>query len=132
MKTVNSAILTNIISAGTFFVFVLAVYVAFLHIYPQPFFAELPVEMRAKIQQINDIEHLRKVALQLDANDRSNMKTINKLFGLGVNSIIVLLVAPVILCLGNLGYWLRLLREQRGDPIPLWLRWLSPHYGRKK
>ena len=120
MKTINSAILGSIFGIGAFFLLALAFYIVVFHVFPQPFFAELPMMLTDKIHEINDIEHLRKVALQLDVGARTYLKVTNELFDAATICIIWFFIAISMLCLGNLGYWLRLLREQRGDPIPLW------------
>ena len=124
MKTVNKAILNSAICAGVSLLGALAVYVAFFHMLPQPLLKEQSIEVRTKIQEINDIEHLRKVALLLEASRRSDIKSFNEVFKSAVVAMAWLFIMAGVMLLSNITYWLRFLREQRNEHVPWWLRWL--------
>lgn len=124
MKTSRRAMLSSAVGAGLFLLSALALYVAFYHVFPQPFFQEPPIEVRTKIQGMTDIEHLRKMALLLDSNTRSSLSIFSDLLGSVVHLIIVLNIIAGVWFLVNLGNWMKLLREQNSEPVPWWLRWL--------
>ena len=124
MKTTKSAMLGSAVGAVVFFLCALALYAAFYHVFPQPFIQEPPSEIRTEIQNIKDIEHLRKLALLLDTNAHSIQKIFNDLFILAVQTMIVLNFVAGVMFLVNLGYWKKLLREQNNAHVPWWLRWL--------
>jgi len=116
--------LGSAIGAGTFLLSALALYVAFYHMLPQPIFQEPSVEVRTKIQNMTDIEHLRKIALLLDSNTRSNLKTFSGLLGSAVDLMILLSIVAGTMFLFNFARWMRLSREQNNQNVPWWLRWL--------
>ena len=123
MKTAKSAMLLSAIYAGLFLLISLALYIAFYHVFPQPFFQE-PHEVQTWIHEIKDIEHLRKMSLLLDSNARADLKIFSDLFASAVHFIIVLNIIAGVMFLVNLGQWMKLLREQNSKPMPWWLRWL--------
>ncbi|MEQ1589667.1 MAG: hypothetical protein ABL902_04860 [Gallionella sp.] len=124
MKTTKSAMLVSAVGAGLFLLCALALYVAFYHVFPQPFFQEPPIDVRTKIQDIKDIEHLRNMALLLDSNTRSSLSIFSDLLMSAVRLIIVLNIIAGAMFLVNLGNWMKLKREQNSEPVPWWLRWL--------
>lgn len=116
--------LDSAVCAGLFLLSALALYIAFYHMYPQPFFQEPPIEVRTKIQEITDIEHLRKMALLLDSNTRTNISTFSDLLMEGIHLIIVINIIAGAMFLFNLGNWIKLRRELNNEPVPWWLQWL--------
>lgn len=115
MKTSKSSMLISIICAGLFLLSALVLYVAFYHVFPQPFFQEPSIEVQSNIQDIKDIEHLRKLALLLDTSVRSNLKTFNDLLLSAVQLIISLCIVAGVMFLVNFGSWKKLLREQNSE-----------------
>jgi len=125
MNISKSAILNSGISAGIFFVAAITIYIGFYYVVPQPFIRELPIEVRTKIQTINDIEKLRAVALKFDSNARSNAIVFNSLFRESVILIIIFSLASCFLFLVNIAFWVRFLREEKNENISWWLMALT-------
>ncbi len=129
MDAERKIIRNNAIFAGACFLFSLAIFIAFFFVYPRPLLADLPSDVRTKIQiaKIKDtqgIEWLRAVALQYDAADRQNNRKTNELLDDGIYALIVLGIAAGLHSLFNIGLWMKFIRIQHNQNIPWWLRWI--------
>jgi hypothetical protein len=118
MKTANSAKYISIISASIFFLVAIAIYIAFYQVLPRPFFQERPIELRAKIESLKDIEQLREVALKVDTLSRSDLKLLNNLLAEAVELLIILCIAAGILFSISILFLKKLLREQKDECLP--------------
>ena len=99
-----------------------AVYVAFFH--ALPLLKEAPPELSEKIKDINDIEHLRKLALLLVSKERSTVRDFNGVLRSFAMFTMWSLIGAGVLFLINLGYLITFLRELQGKHVPRWLHWL--------
>jgi hypothetical protein len=124
MRTPKSAILSSTIGACIFSAAAIF-YVAVYYVFPQPFFRQLPIEVRTEIQEITDVEVLRKLTLKLDAKARSDLKVANELYNETAILIFILSVTASVLFLINIAYWLRFLREEKGEPVTWWIKALT-------
>lgn len=124
MKIPKNAIWHTSICAGLYLLIALTIYVAFYHVFPRPFMQELPIEVRTKIQDTKDIEHLREITLLLESRVRSDQRSLNDLFDEAIQLIIILNIMASVVFLTNLGYWLKFIRGQNGEYVPWWLRLL--------
>jgi hypothetical protein len=114
----------NVFSASIFLLSSLAIYTAFFHVFPQPFFNDAPLEIRAKIENAQEIESLRRIALQQDDAQREGNKDSNKMLSTGVELLITLGLSAACFFVINILLWMRIMREQRKESIPWWLRWI--------
>lgn len=120
MRTAKSAILLNAIVAGLFLLLALAVYVAFYHVFPTSQVNEQSLHIKDAIQNIKDIEQLKRIALSENLNVH---KSINSLISSADLIITISIFAGGIFLL-NILFWVKFLRENNNRPVARWLRWL--------
>ena len=123
MITIKKAIWLNAISAFLFLVGSILFCGSFLYLYPRSTWPELSIEVQEKIKVNQNIENLREVALRLDNAVRTGQKNGNELLEATFIFILAMSFGSGMIFLNNIGLWLRLLREQRGQNIPWWLKW---------
>ena len=94
------------------------------YLYGQRWFLfETPPPVAQKITEIQDIEHLRKLALLLVRGNDQTIRGTNEVIRKALNTISMLALAFAVICIVN---WLSVLKHQRatqGRPIR-WLAWL--------
>ncbi len=93
------------------------------HYGQKAFLIEDPPVLSQKISEIQDIEHLRKLALLLVRGNNVTMHSINKTFSQGIETFAVVTLCFAVISIVN---WLSLLKHTRiasGRPLR-WLRWL--------
>ena len=122
MKSIKRAMWHTALCGIACVVLGVAVYVAFFHVLP--LLKEAPPELSEKIKDINDIEHLRKLALLLVSNERSTVRDFNGVLRSFAMFTMWCLIGAGVLFLINLGYLITFLREQQGKHVPRWLHWL--------
>jgi hypothetical protein len=123
MISIKKAIWMNAISAFLFLVGSMLFCGSFLYLYPRSTWPELSIEVQDKIKVIQNIENLREVALKLDNALRTEQKNGNELLEATFIFILAISFFAGITLLINVGLWLKLLREQRGQNVPWWLKW---------
>jgi hypothetical protein len=87
------------------------------------FLVEDPPTLSQKITEIQDVEHLRKLALLLVRGNNQLMRTINETFSQGIKTFATLSLCFAVVSIMN---WLSILKHARaasGKPLR-WLRWL--------
>lgn len=112
-----------------FLLFSLIIYIAYFHVFPRPFFQDLPLDVRtkiqnAKIENTQDIEWLRRIALLQDDAQRQDNLNSNKMLASGIDLLISIGLWAAGLFILNVFLWLKLMREQRNESVPWWLRWV--------
>jgi RsiW-degrading membrane proteinase PrsW (M82 family) len=123
-KTLKSAIITALIGSVLCLLLASVTYIVVFHIFPQPLIKEPPPEVTARIAEIHDIEHLRKMTLLLDSQNREQIRDFNRVFSSAVHLLIVVFVLGAVFCVATVMNLLKALRELRGETPPWWLRWL--------
>jgi len=104
------------------FLFALVVYIVCFHILGYPLAAPVPPDMIAKINAINDIDHLRKLALLLSSGVDEGTNDLNNVFNSAVQLLITFSLGAGIMFLSNLWLSIKYFRDQQGIAIPWWLR----------
>jgi len=87
------------------------------------FLAEDPPALSQKIAEIQDIEHLRKLALLLIRGNNQLLRKVNETFSEGIKTFATLSLCFAVFSTVN---WLVILKHTRvasGKPLK-WLRWL--------
>ena len=124
LKTTRAALTSSAIGCAVCFLLALAVYVAVSYGLPQPLHGQHSPEVTERLSKIDDIDHLRKVALLLDSQIRETRREFNEVFEAAVDVLISAFLLGGIFCLLNLGFLLKLRREQEGKPLSWWMRGL--------
>jgi hypothetical protein len=104
----------NAVIGGVFFIFTISTYVAFYYFLPRPLIQNPQTEIATQIETINDIEHLRKVALLQAKNDVAKNSTFNDLFYKGVDALVSLGVFGTIMFFLNFMSILKLKQKESG------------------
>ena len=87
------------------------------------FLVEDPPTLSQNIAEIQDVEHLRKLALLLVRGNNQMVRKINETFSEGIKTFAVLSLCFAVFSMVN---WLSILKHARaasGKPLK-WLRWL--------
>jgi hypothetical protein len=80
-------------------------------------------ELVTKINDIKDIEHLRKVTLLLVRQHNAAMRDANELLAVGVKCVLWIGVLFSVMQVFNALFLFRLQQQSQGTPVK-WLRWL--------
>jgi hypothetical protein len=105
-----------------FFVVSLVIYLEYHFEFSHPFASELPADVQTKIQNMQDIDKLRDLALTLEKRIQVERKSFNDVWESGIDVLITFSFMTGFLCLVNAGSWRRFSLEQRKEYIPWWLR----------
>ena len=112
----------NAVICGIFLVFAIGTHVAFYYFLPRPILQNPRSEVTAQIESINDIEHLRKIALLQAKNDVAKNSMFNESIYTGVDAFVSLAVFGAIMFFLNFISLLKLKRTETGT-VPSWLKW---------
>jgi hypothetical protein len=124
MSNIKKIVWFNIIYASIYLLGSLVLYTAFHYVFPQPFFNDPALEIRTKIESTQDIEWLRRIALQQDDAERVGNEHSNNMLNKAVELHIALGLSVVFISVMNIFFWLKIMRQLRSESIPWWLRWV--------
>lgn len=105
-----------------FLIFATSISVAFYYFLPRPLFPNSQGDITAQIEKINDIEHLRKIALLQARNDVAKNRTFNELTYQSVHTMVSLAVLGAIFSFINFVSVVKLKKKESG-PNPSWMKW---------
>ncbi|MBI3529492.1 MAG: hypothetical protein HY067_16190 [Betaproteobacteria bacterium] len=112
----------NAVIGGVFLIFTISTNVAFYYFLPRPLIQNQRGDITAQIETINDIEHLRKIALLQVKIDIAKNRMFNDLIYKGVDAFVALGVFGTIMFFVNFMSLLKLKKQESGAK-PSWLKW---------